>query len=341
MEPTPFHVGFAGSQTATRALDAAALEAEERLREARDTVADEALARSVDAAPPSPEASPEVESLVQSVSDELADAPGDVAAAVRQRLATLQESTVARSPSFYRDLLADLRRGTLRHGLRQRLDAVANAIQKTDVHIDVQAPLARTEALVTRLRESGSDNERHVAEAEVEAQRLLAQSAAHHEEDAVREEEVRFVKSQIVESLSDLGYQVMGDLQVLDLERSADVLLQVPRQGNYVNLRFREDGQFVYNFLIPEDPDDLSRDDRRRKVAEMDSACDAFLGVLQELRDYGLDMDQTAHREASESVLMTVPDRLRDRVQETTSTRKRRHDEAERQRLRLDSPDAR
>ena len=204
----------------------------------------------------------------------------------------------------------------------------------------MQAPLARTEALVARLHESGTDTESHVAEAEAEASRLLAQSAAHHEEDAMRQEEVRFVKSQIVESLSDLGYQVMGDLQVIDLERGADVLLQVPRQDNYVNLRFREDGHFVYNFLIPEDPDGLSRDDRRRKVAEMDSACDAFLGVLDELRDYGLDMDQTAHREASESVLMSVPDRLRDRVQETAK-RQRRHDDAERQRLRVDGPENR
>ena len=125
LETAPFHVGFAGSQTATRALDTVAVDAEGRLRDARDRVADRALARSVDAAPPQPDVSPEVEALVQTVHDELADAPAEVAAPVRQRLATLQESTVARSPSFYRDLLAELRRGTLRHTLRQRLSAVA------------------------------------------------------------------------------------------------------------------------------------------------------------------------------------------------------------------------
>ena len=130
-------------------------------------------------------------------------------------------------------------------------------------------------------------------------------------DDLMKEKERQFIKAQLVQSLENLGYEVMNDMQVVDFEKESDFLFNIPEQANYLNLRFRPDGSFLYNFLIPEKRSDLSMDQKQQKLAEMETTCNSFKTLINELSVLGLKTEITNEKIPSEKCLIQVPPKHR------------------------------
>lgn len=105
--------------------------------------------------------------------------------------------------------------------------------------------------------------------------------------DLIKEKKRQYIKAQLVQSLKNLNYEVMNDMEVIDFEKESDLIFNIPNQSNYLNLRFNPDGSFLYNFLIPEKRAALSIDQKKQKLGEMESTCTEFKTLLKELAAMG------------------------------------------------------
>lgn len=135
---------------------------------------------------------------------------------------------------------------------------------------------------------------------------LHALSKKNQEEEMVRHREKLFLKSQLVLSLENLGYEVMDDLEVIDFETEKDFLLKIKGQENYLSLRFKDDGSMRYAFQIPEKKEALSTDQKKMKLHEMEVTCSEFLGVLAELEQLGLKIPLKSDHPINEAALITL-----------------------------------
>lgn len=147
---------------------------------------------------------------------------------------------------------------------------------------------------------------------------LLKQSNLQKEEDTIIERERLFLKAQVVTTLTNLGYEVMDDLEVIDFESNNDYLLKIKGQDNYVNLIFREDGSLKYNFQIPEKKNDLSVDEKKLKLQEMKMTCDDFNSVISDLRKMGLKMKLNSEKPIAESSIMSFTKKTKERLKNST-----------------------
>ncbi len=124
-------------------------------------------------------------------------------------------------------------------------------------------------------------------------------------ESNVAEKERLFLKMQIVTTLKNLGYDVMDDLNVIDFEKNNDYTLKVNGQDNCINLKFKEDGTVKYFFQIPEKVDELSVDQKKQRLEEMDISCTQFKGVLADLKEMGLPMKMSTSKDTREETLLS------------------------------------
>ena len=132
----------------------------------------------------------------------------------------------------------------------------------------------------------------------------------------VKAEESKYIKTMIVKGFNDLDYEVMEDMKVIDFENTDSVLMDIPGQKNYLNLRFDND-RLLYNFLIPENKDDLSHEQTQTRLAEMEETCTQFKKVLEDLKSRGLKIDLQKEIAATEKALIQVPPKLQPQVNNT------------------------
>ena len=133
-------------------------------------------------------------------------------------------------------------------------------------------------------------------------------------EDFIRKKERRFLKAQLIQVMEDLNYEVMDDMEVIDFEKESDFLLRIPNQDNYLNLRFNEDGDFLYNFLILENRSELSVDQKRQKIHEMETTCCEFKKVLAELAGLGITVKLEKEIADQKKALIQVPKKHQNRI---------------------------
>lgn len=129
----------------------------------------------------------------------------------------------------------------------------------------------------------------------------------------MKKKERQFLKEQVVRGLTHLDYQVMSDMKVVDFEKESDFILSVPKQNNFVNLKFRDDGSFLYRFLIPENKDTIKDKEVEEKLAEMKTACGGFKNVLTSLKSFGLHLEQK-EKTACKEMIMSLTDSERERI---------------------------
>ena len=133
--------------------------------------------------------------------------------------------------------------------------------------------------------------------------------------DLIKEKERQFIKTQLVQSLENLNYEVMNDMEVIDFEKESNFIFNIPNQSNYLNLRFNPDGSFLYNFLIPEKRAVLSIDQKKQKLGEMESTCTEFKTLLKELAAMGLKADLNKEMPISEKTLIQIPKKYQTIIQ--------------------------
>ncbi|MBP7310322.1 MAG: hypothetical protein KA984_03430 [Candidatus Cloacimonetes bacterium] len=137
---------------------------------------------------------------------------------------------------------------------------------------------------------------------------LEAENTKKQLEQYAKEQESRYIKEKLVKALGDLNYTVVSNAKGLQDSQNSFVF-KVPHQDNYIYVEYLK-GKFLYNFLVPEKVAELSREDLRRKVSEMGSACEGFLQAMKNLQAYGMNFNYT-HKEASENHVISIPEAIR------------------------------
>lgn len=135
-------------------------------------------------------------------------------------------------------------------------------------------------------------------------------------EEFVKKKERQFIKTQLIQSLENLNYEVMGDMELIDFEKEEDFLFKIPNQSNCLNLRFGPDGSILYNFVIPENRNKLSIDGKLQKLSEMETTCKEFKGLLEDLSLMGLKIDLDKEMPVSEKALIQAPKKYQSIIQE-------------------------
>jgi len=97
----------------------------------------------------------------------------------------------------------------------------------------------------------------------------------------------------------------------------------VPNQSNYINLRIDKNNSIAYNFLIEENKNQLSIEQKREKVVEMESTCDEFNEVIMDLEKMGLDIKKTKSNTSDIDKLLQVPKKYREKIKEAAKERER------------------
>ena len=226
------------------------------------------------------------------------------------RLEKLDQAKVLRGVYYYRELHRELHRAEKGREAGAGARALIDRLERAEPHVATAEErttlLERARALVGASRARPED----VANLTASVEAWERSDAARRERDEVAARERDFLRRQVVGSLRSLGYEVVEDMEVVDLDRRGEVVLSVPGQENLVDLHFREDGSFVYNFLVPETLAELSPERRREKVAEMETACRGFHQVVDELAAMGLSLSVVKEKPTAESSLLEVPARL-------------------------------
>ncbi len=143
------------------------------------------------------------------------------------------------------------------------------------------------------------------------------------ESEFVKQKENEYLKNQLLNGLKNMNYKVMDDMEVIDFEKQSDFLFKVPQQTNYINLRIDKNNNVAYNFLIEENKENLSIEQKRSKVIEMESTCEEFYDVLKNLESMGLEIDNTKSSDADIDKLLQIPEKYRKKIKESAKERER------------------
>lgn len=136
------------------------------------------------------------------------------------------------------------------------------------------------------------------------------------------EKERQYIKSLLVMGLQDLNYEVKTDMKVIDFEKTDAFMLEVPEQDNFLNIRFNRDGSMLYNFLIPENRENLGHEQKEKRLAEMEQTCSEFKNLLKKLKRQGLNINLTKEINVSEKALIRIPPKFSKLIKQKDKSKK-------------------
>jgi hypothetical protein len=189
-----------------------------------------------------------------------------------------------------------------------------NLLAKKEFILNTSAKLLESQ-LISKI-----DFEYYKTEIEI----LKNENAEIIESEELIEKERLFIKQQVVNSLGEIGYEVITDVNVIDFESENDFLLSIPNQNNFLNIKFRKDGTFNYNFLIPENKTELSMDSISNKVEEMEVTCSEFKNLLREFANIGIKIDLKSEIKSSANSVITLPKKYKDLVKKRSLNRSKK-----------------
>lgn len=237
----------------------------------------------------------------------------------RNRLENLKESKSLKEEYYYKELYDSIFLSEKNRRNKKEILKFLSILNSEDFHLSLMNKKQLFGKRLSNLLNSSVIKDTDVANIQRELKALQQKSIKKIEEEGVLERERLFLKSQVVSTLSNMGYEVMDDLKVIDFEKSNDYLLKVKGQENYMNLMFREDGAMRYNFQIPENKKHLSVDEKKLKVQEMKMSCDDFNAVIGDLRKMGLKLNLKSEQPISETSLMQFTKKTKERLKEKQS----------------------
>tara|TARA_R110002126_G_scaffold277560_1_gene423476 strand:+ start:33811 stop:35355 length:1545 start_codon:yes stop_codon:yes gene_type:complete len=234
----------------------------------------------------------------------------------RDKLESLLESKVLKEEYYFKELFDSILLNEKRSINKKAVFKLLSTLNSEPFHTSL---LDKKQVLAQRLSALLNHNnikDTDVASMKRELKILQKQSKKRVEEEGVLERERLFLKSQVVSTLSIMGYEVIDDLNVIDFEKSNDYLLKVKGQENYMNLMFREDGAMKYNFQMPENKKDLSFDEKKLKLQEMKMSCDDFNVVVNDLNKMGLKLNLNSQKPITEASLMQFTKKTKERLKD-------------------------
>ena len=231
-----------------------------------------------------------------------------------KQLKELQESSLATDVFYFRELHADILEAENAIKRKQDILSIVEVLNGIDIDPDLgperDALASDCFDIIQRERVKATEHDSIAGRFRA----LMDKNEAICLEKALLHKERLFLKAQLVRCLKDMNYNVADGMEVIDFEKQSDFLFRIPHQNNYLNLRFNPDGSFLYNFLIPEEKQKLSIDQKRQKLNEMEATCREFNDMLKKLANMGLSISMEKHASVTEKALIQVPGKYRDKI---------------------------
>jgi len=227
----------------------------------------------------------------------------------QDRLKALMNSKYLKDEYYYTELLEDIREAEKQYKWKADIHKAVTRLDQFEIHETMKSAKADLTGLAVELIGKNKIKRNEYDELRARLQMFNQKNNKAIQEAIVREKEQQFIKAQLAQSLQALNYEVMDDMEVIDFEKGSDFLFKIPEQKNFLNLRFRENGSLLYNFVIPESKTELSIDQKQVKLGEMETACSEFKALLKELTSMGLKIDLEAEIPVSEKALIQVPNK--------------------------------
>jgi hypothetical protein len=238
-------------------------------------------------------------------------------------LEKLKQSEVFTDIYFYKEFFDNLSQSEKTQSYKKQIKDALYELNTSEFTQGVSQKKSKLQQYAVELLEAENIKNYQIENFQSQCHFLKEENKELIEAEFVKKKENEFLKQQLVNGLQNLNYKVMDNMEVIDFEKQSDFLFKVPNQKNYVNLRINNDNDIAYNFLIEEDKDQLSFDEKKEKVIEMEQTCKSFKDVLKELEAFGLDIEMTKASEADMEKLMQVPEKYRDKIEKAEQEQER------------------
>jgi hypothetical protein len=233
----------------------------------------------------------------------------EVAVIYRAELDDLQQSESLKDLFYYQQLHDRILKSEKSKASKQKIQHFLIHLNKIDWHLKLEKDKSTLVNYCLDLINKPNVDSREVSRVMEKEKELILRNEELKREDDIAENERIFLKSQIVNSLENMGYEVMDDLEVIDFEKADDLLLKCKDKKNYLNLKFKEDGSIKYSFQIPESKESLTENELKYKLSQMDETCGDFQIVLSDLAKMGLKMELKSAKPTSEKWLLTITEK--------------------------------
>ncbi|MDH5655100.1 MAG: hypothetical protein OEZ34_04295 [Spirochaetia bacterium] len=233
----------------------------------------------------------------------------------RKDLETLKSSSVFKDVYYYTELYEEIKLKEKTRSHKYIIKELIVDLNKAEVFSDF---LTKKQELVddaVKMLEKETVRVYEYEALQMRFENITEENRKKKEEQELKLRQAEFLKSFLVESLQKKNYRVVDDMEVIDFEKQNDFILKVPNTSNFLNLRFDQDGKFLYNFLISENKNQLSIDQINEKLSSMGNACTDFKAVLEELKEIGVELNIDREIEVSEKALIQAPEEMLKEIQ--------------------------
>jgi hypothetical protein len=241
----------------------------------------------------------------------------------KTNLEKLKKSEVFKDIYFYKEFIDNLSQSEKTENYKKKIKEALFELNTKEFAKTVAEKKNQLQQYAIELLEAENIKNYQIENFESQCHFLKEENQKVLEAEFVKKRENEFLKQQLVNGLQNMNYQVMDNMQVIDFEKQSDFLFKVPNQNNYVNLRIDKDNDIAYNFLIEEDQNQLSFDEKKEKVVEMEHTCKSFKEVLKELEEMGLDIEMTKASAADMEKLMQIPKKYRAKIEKAEKEQER------------------
>jgi len=224
-----------------------------------------------------------------------------------ERLLVIRKNTKPESLYFFIELHEEIKHCINQQHLKHRLLEIDKEINSKTMVSSLSKQIDKIKMMIQHELNREVIKKDDLAKIEEEIVSLKEKEKAIERLGAISAREQKYIKSRLVTALNHLNYEVVEDTEVIDFETSDTFLLKIPGQSNFLNLRLDDSGKMLYNFLIPENRDDLSHDDKLVKMLEMEETCHEFKSMLKDLQKQGLQIELKNEVNISEKALIRLP----------------------------------
>jgi hypothetical protein len=230
----------------------------------------------------------------------------------------LQKHKISES-YFFTEFIGEIRNAQSQEAYRVILMHVLNQLKAHHFENNMLEKSAELETKILSFLEHDRLKKEYCDNLASALNNLIENDKIARKERLVHEEEIKYIKARTIAGLRDLNYEVMTDMEVIDFEKDDVFLLAVPNQENFINVRFDNEGKMLYNFLIPENRNELTHEQKETRLAEMDETCTEFKKMLGHLKSEGLNIDLKHEISSSEKALVQIPPKFKAWVKKSVS----------------------
>jgi len=318
LREAPFEFGFnAKSETLTNVVVSEIFEKEKGVNDARMDFNNQIIERypSAKLKTKSKKLSKELEEISNKILKIIAAVVDhEVAVRYRSELDSLQQSDSLKELFYYQQLHDRILKTEKAKVNKNKIQQFLIHLNKTDWHLQLENDKSTLVNYCLDLINKPNVDSREVSRVMEKEKELILRNEELKREDDIAEKERVFLKSQIVNSLENMGYEVMDDLEVIDFEKADDLLLKCKDKTNYLNLKFKEDGSIKYSFQIPENKESLNENELKYKLSQMNETCGDFQLVLSDLAKMGLKMELKSAKPTSEKWLLSITEKQKKKL---------------------------